>query len=211
MCSYHTYMWWVKLWKPVNWSGSWIFLWLSLPFISNQSESLADLNLRSFLKAPCHPIFAGSGLMLIKSSFEYSYSELPCDHPPHCCQFDCSEMEIWSFLYNSLVSLTSQSLVWSKMLVGSIFKNSCDLVPASFSGACLVCLQNLSVPALLNTLSSFKGFMSFHCSASCIFYCHCLEYITSAWSWKVEFMYLFLFVFFLKFIIKKNTLPLEKP
>ena len=107
--------------------------------------------LSSFLKAPCHPISAGFGLMLINSSFEYSNSGLPCDHPPHCCQCDCSEMEIWSFLCNSLVSLTSQSLVWSKMLVGSIFKNFCDLVPTSFSGAYLVGLQNLSVPALLNT------------------------------------------------------------
>lgn len=39
-----------------------------------------------------------------------------------------------------------------------------------------VCLQNLSALAL-NSLSSFKSSMSFHSPASCIFRCHCLEYI----------------------------------
>lgn len=83
-----------------------------------------------------HPISAGIGLMLIFSSFECSHSGLPSDSP-HCCQCDGSEMEIWSFLCNSHLSLSSQSLAWSKILVGNIFENIFDLTPACFSDSSL--------------------------------------------------------------------------
>ena len=84
-----------------------------------------------------HPVSAGIGLMLVISSFEGSHSGLPSDSPPHRCQCDCSEMEIWSFLCNSHLSLSSQSLAWSKVLVGNIFENFCHLAPACFSDSSL--------------------------------------------------------------------------
>lgn len=58
-------------------------------------------------------ISTGIGLIwvLIISSFRCS-SGLFHNHPPHCCQCDCSEIEIWPGLYNLHMSLTSHHLLW---------------------------------------------------------------------------------------------------